>query len=265
MVMRQSCLSGLLLFIFTFSIRPAYSQQPTLISLTPYDIVRISVQDLHRNNLLKANLISFKRLFTEEELDRSGNYKSTLIDKQPSYHGLLYPENIRSAKEEFDFNLERLLLLCYEYTILDPQTQAGIDTLQKYDLISYASACEDCYIFRILPKSNLPDVEKIAPDESGMKQRAIHEAAMRMSGIIFIDKQNLFIKRHKAILEGTYSKLGVTATRATLNWEQELRKDLSDIVVGKYAEFMYQVRILGGVRYYTRKRIYTSEDYRLNR
>lgn len=263
--MRLSCFPGLLFLIFAFGIQPAYCQQPTLISLTPYDIVRISVHDLHRNNLLKANLISFKRLFTEEELDRSGNYKSTLINKQPSYHGLLYPENIRSNGEEFDFNLEKLLLLCYEYTILDPRTQTGMDILQKYDLLSYANACEDCYIFRILPKSNLPDGEKIAPEGSGVKQKAIHEAAMRMSGVIFIDKQNLFIKRHKARLEGTYSKLGVTATKATLDWEQEFRKDLSDIIVGKYAEFMYQVKILGGIRYITRKRIYVNEDYRLNK
>ncbi len=263
--MRLSCLPGLLFLILVVNIRPAYSQQPSVISLTPSDIVRISVQDLHKNNLLKVNLISFKRLFTEQELDRSGNYKSTLIDRQPSYHGFLYPENIRSNEEEFDFNLEKLLLLCYEYTILDSKTQAGIDTLQKYDLLSYASTCEDCYIFQILPKSNLPDGEKIAPEGSGIKQRAIHEAAMRMAGVIFIDKQNLFVKRHKARLEGTYSKLGVTATRATLDWEQELRKDLNDIIVGKYAEFMYQVKVLGGIRYITRKRIYTNEDYRLNK
>lgn len=263
--MRQSYFSGLLFFILAFSTRPAYSQQATSISLTPYDIVRISLHDLRRNNLLKANLISFKRLFTEEELDRSGNYKSTLIDKQPSYHGLLYPENTRSNEEEFDFNLEKLLLLCYEYTILDPQTQAGIDVLQKYDLFSYASVCKDCYIFQILPKSNLPDGEKIVPEGSGITQKAIHETAMRMSGVIFIDKQNLFIKRHKARLEGTYSKFGVTATKATLDWEQEFRKDLNDIIVGKYAEFMYQVRILGGIRYITRKRTYINEDYRLNK
>lgn len=263
--MRLNCLSGFLFLALAFGIRPTYSQELISIILTPYDIVRISVQDLHRNNLLKANLISFKRLFTEEELDRSGSYKSTLIDKQPSYHGLLYPENVRSAEEEFDFNLEGLLLLCYEYTILNPAAQSGVDALQKYDLLSYANTCENCYIFQVLPKANLPDAEKIAPEGSGIKQRAIHEAAMRMSGIIFIDKQNLFIKRHKAKLEGTYSKFGVTATRATLDWEQELRKDLSDIVVGKYAEFMYQVRVLGGVRYYTRKRIYINEHYRLNK
>jgi len=245
---------------------PAHSSQTT-IALSPFEIIRIAVHNAEKNDLLKNGLISYQSRYIEQELWRNGTFKST--KKNETYrHGNAYPENIRKDANNTDYrmNWNGLLLNSYEYEILDPDRPEHKKFLQKYQLAGYPKSCGDCYLFKFRPKTTLPNVDDIAPVGAGLKEKGIHEAAMRMEGVVFINKEYIFIQRFTAGLDNSYNRAfgSVSASRGLIDLEQVLRQDLDNLIVFRRGEIMYQIKFAYGIRAETRKLIWEYDCYFLN-
>lgn len=270
------CLISSIILLLVFNIHPSYSQQQaTTISLTPHDIIKQAVHNATENSLLIKILVSFREFYTEKELYRNGKLKSYKIDRKLSYRGSAYPVDKRSSEEpELDINFSGLLLQAYEYSILDPLDRASMELIYKYKTEDYVANCQNCYIFSFKPKKNQPSSVEISPDNSGRKQMGIHETAMRMEGIIYIDKEYLFVRKFTAELSRPFSppaSLGLaTAITASLDIEFEMKKFESDsdkvnIIGAKFFKISYQVKKVGGLLgYETREKILEYDCYFLN-
>jgi hypothetical protein len=231
-------------------------------SLTAYELVNIAVGNIEKNNKLKNELISFKRIYIENELDRSGHHKSVLA-KRTTYHGKAYPENLREDENNtgLSINLNGIILQSYDYVFVTTLSLKDQSALNGHEFVC------DCYTIRFTPKRSLPDVAKIAPVNASLTEIGIHEAAMRMDGIIYIDKRHLFIRMHSGKLSNAFSKYGsaIKATKASIITKQELRPDLDNIIVITSGEIMYQVKKAWGLLgFETRKREWKYSNYRLN-
>jgi hypothetical protein len=253
-----------------FQTQPAYSKQQKMITISPQDIVRIAVENIEKNDKLKREFVSFERTFIQQELDRDGRFKSVMnrINGKTTKHGYAYSEDERDkGSVEFFINLNGILLLSYDYDLSDPNDANDQKVLAQYQKRPDGTLfeCKNCYNIRFWPKPNLPDVTTIAPPGSGKKELEIHETAMRMSGIVYIDKQHLYIRRHVGRLDGGYNALtsAVRVTMASIDSEQELRPELDNLIVMKYAEIMYQIRKVW-INYETRNHIWRYSSYRLN-
>lgn len=234
-----------------------HAQQQTSVNITVYELVKIAVDNIEKSDLLKKELISFERTRIEYELDRGGNRESTL-ERTVTYHGKAYPIDQRTDdKLVVDFN--KLLLKSYDYFSLDPANPANKGVLNKFPY-----ECENCYLLRFRPKVNLPDIEEIAPPGSGAIEKGINETAMRMNGIIYIDKDHFFIRKYIGGLDGGFNKYGVTrVTRAFLDLEQEVRPDLNNIIVIKSVKLMFQFRTFF-LSHLTREHEYKYSNHRSN-
>ena len=222
--------------------------------------MRIVVENWEKNELLKSEVISFERRHIEHELSRNGNPKSIIKD-ETSYHGKLYPPEFRGNNGGLSVNFSAILSLSYDYIFLDPSSSDYTNLPVKYKF-----ECDDCYVIKFKPKITLPNILEIAPLNASTIERGIHETATRMEGIIFVDKLHLFARKYIGELGGGFDKGAWSSIRiitASLDLEQELRSDLSNIVTLKSAEVMYQVRI-GWLKYRTRKEVWEWSSYRLN-
>lgn len=250
----------LLVLGFTvLSCRPAYAQEPT-VTLTANDIMRIVVENMNKNELLKSKFVSFERRCVEYELYRGGQQKSILKD-EVSYHGESYPLKLRGGSGGISVNLSSILSLNYDYIFLNPNSPSYIKLPPEYKF-----DCDECYVIKFEPKRIQPDVANIAPSNAGAVEKGIHETAMRMEGTIFVDKLHLFVKKFAGELGNGLDKGILSSVRismASLNLEQELRPDLSSIVVLKSAEITYQIRI-AWLKYITRKDTWKWSNYRRN-
>ena len=130
--------------------------------------------------------------------------------------------------------------------------------------MEYNYECNSCYIIRLKPDPDAPKPEELAPPGSGMLDTTIWETAMRLEGVIFIDKNGLYVRRFEARLKRGFNKAwGFGRVRKTqLIFEQEQRADLNGVVVIKRAEIFLQVRILFFNT--TRRRIWEYHGYELN-
>ena len=249
------------LFVFvTFYSNPVYAQQQTTITLTADHIMKIVVENWKKNELLKSELISFERRHVEHELYRNGNPKS-VIKNETSYHGKSYSPELRGNDGGLSINLSAILSLSYDYVFLNPSNSSHTNLPAKYKF-----KCDDCYVIKFEPKRTPPNISEIAPSDASAIERGIHETAMRMEGIIFVDKLHLFVRKYIGELgdgfdKGAWSSIRITT--ASLDLEQKLRPDLSNIVTLKSAEIMYQVRI-GWLSYRTRKEEWGWGNYRLS-
>lgn len=247
----------LVLFFLTFYSSMAHSQQQTTISITAVELVKIAVENIEKSDLLKKELISFERTRTERELDRSGNHKS-ILEEVTTYHGKEYPENQRTEDRVIvDFN--KLLLQSYDYYFLNNANPTDKNILNRYPY-----ECNNCYFLRFEPKRNSPNVEDVAPPGAGVLDKGINETAMRMSGVIYIDKDHFFIRKYMGKPDKGFNLYGVTrVNRASIDLEQELRPDLNNIIVISAVNYMFQVRILL-LSHLTREHEYKYTNYRLN-
>lgn len=238
---------------------PAYAQELT-VTLTADDIMRIVVENMNKNELLKSTLVSFERKHIEHELYRDGTEKSILKD-EISYHGESYSPELRSSGGGISVNLNSILSLSYDYVFLDSNSPSYINLP-----LEYRFDCNECYVIKFEPKKVQPDLKEIAPPNAGAVEKGIHETAMRMEGTIFVDKLHLFVRKYAGELGSGFDKgrlSSVRITSAILNLEQELRPDLSNIVALKSAEIKYQVRV-AWLKYITRKDAWKWSNYRIN-
>lgn len=250
----------LAVLFLTFYSDIAYPQQQTSISITANELVKIAAENIEKSDLLKKELISFERTRTEHELDRSGNRKSVL-DSITTYHGKEYSENQRTEDRVIvDFN--KLLLKSYDYFFLNDANPTDKNILSRYPY-----ECNNCYFVRFEPKRNLPNVEDVALPGAGLFDKGINETAMRMNGVIYIDKDHFFIRKHIGELDRGFNKYGVRIIKASIDLEQELRPDLNNLIVIKSVKFMYQVRTLRTLflSYLTREHETKYSSYRLNK
>ena len=151
----------------------------------------------------------------------------------------------------------------YNYVFLDSNGSYYQNLPKKYQF-----TCPNCYIIRFEPKTILPNTENIAPPNAGLIDKGIHETAIRMNGIIYVDKDHLFIKRHTGELGESFNigPLGIARiTMASLNIEQEFRPDLNNLIVLTSAEMMYQARKGWIFGYETRSRVYGWSNFLLNK
>lgn len=254
---------SLCFWIFIFTVlcgNPINAQQQTTVTLTADDLMRIVAENWEKNELLKSELISFERRHIEHELYRNENPKSVIKD-ETSYHGKLYPPELRGNNGGLSVNFNAILSLSYDYVFLDPNSSDYTNLPAKYKL-----DCGDCYVIKFEPKSALPNISEIAPSGASAIEKGIHETATRMEGIIFVDKLHLFIRKYTGELGNSFDKGKLSSIRiitASLDLEQDLRPELSNVVVLKSAEIMYQVRV-AWLRYRTRKDVWQWSDYRLN-
>jgi len=259
--MRARCSFCLWLFVLiAFYDGPTYAQQQTTITLTANDIMRMAVENWEKNELLKSELISFERRHIEHELHRNGNPKSVIKD-ETSYHGKSYLSELKGNNGGLSVNFNAILFLSYDYVFLNPNSPDYTNLPDKYKF-----ECDDCYVIKFEPKRTTPDISEIAPSNASTIEKGIHETAMRMEGIIFIDKLHLFVRKYVGELGNGFDKGTLSSIRiitASLDLEQELRSNLNNIVVLKSAEITYQVRI-AWLSYRTRKEEWKWSNYHLN-
>lgn len=254
---------GVFIYVLTLSVvlpNPATAQQKT-VSLTAADIMRMVIDNMEKNELLKSKFISFERKHVEYELDRNGKQKS-ILKNVTSYHGEDYPKESRASGGGFSINLSAVLSLSYDYTFLDPNSSDYLNLQPKYQF-----ACNNCYIMKFEPKKDNPGILKIAPPDSSRIESGIYETAMRMEGTIFIDKVNLSVRKYAGELGLGFDKGSLSSVRvvtASLDLEQEPRPDLNNITVFKTAEISYQIRV-AWLKYITRKEVWEWNNYRLNK
>lgn len=222
--------------------------------------MKMVVENMAKNDLLKRELLSFERRHIEHELYKNGSPKS-VIKNEISYHGKLYPLESRNGNGGLSVNFNAILSQSYDYVFLDSHSSSYTELPDKYKF-----DCDNCFIIKFEPKKNRPNVSEIAPPGASAIELGIHETAMRMEGVIFIDKTHLLIRKYTGELSGSFDRGAWSSVRiitASLGLEQELRPDLNNIVVLKSAEIMYQARI-AWLSYRTRKEEWIWNNYRLN-
>lgn len=261
-------LSLFALILTTFWAFPAYSQRAS-ITLTAGDMMKIVIENIEQNDALKTILVSFERKKTEYELNRSGNCKAwdndgkciSILTEEVSKHGELYPPEERGDNGGLSINFSKILALGYDYLFVDSNGPYYQNLLAKYKFVC------NCYIVWFGPKEIIPSMEDIAPPEAGRIEKGIHETAIRMSGIIYVDKKHLFIRKYIGGLSKSFNMIGGAAriTMASMDLSQEIRPDWNNTALFTSTEIMYQVRKAWGVfGYQTRRLVWEWSNYRLN-
>lgn len=270
--MKTKLLPGLcLIILLIFNPLPAFTQQQT-IDLTADELVRMAISNIETNDKLKRAYLSFERTETEYDLDRSGRCKRvnnanlciSVLNRRTTYHGNAYPETIRggSRESEFSINLNKILLSSYTYSFIDLKDPANATIADDFGF-----ECNNCLVIRFVPKAILPDITEITSPNMSLKDIGIHETAMRMNGVIYIDKTHLFLRKHIGKLDESFSKYGaaVQVTIGSIDIEQTLQSDLDNLIIIKSAQIIYQIRKAWGfLGYETRKLVWEYDEYRLN-
>ncbi|MBI2674151.1 MAG: hypothetical protein HYX22_00200 [Candidatus Yanofskybacteria bacterium] len=247
----------------------AYSQ----IVLSADELMKHVIENMTKNDILKTEFVSFERTRKEYDLKSDGGCKASdqkgnctnPLETETSKHGNAYPAAQRGDDGGYSVNLGKILILGYDYVFMERNSDYYRGLPEKYQF-----EC-DCYVFWFGSKAVLPNIDLIVPLNASAKDRGIHEAAIRMSGFMYIDKEYLFIRRYVGELTRSFNPDVPYApdslakiTMSSMILDQEIAAELNNIVILTNTEIMYQIRQGWFFGHRTRKLVWEWHNYRLN-